>query len=159
MQWLRAAAAGCRLIESTIVAAARSGDLGRWLRDQGCSMRRCVGVLWSALLHADLAVARWLVDQAGCQLPDAGSTGWEPPLRGVAWGRVDGVAKLQWLQERGAPPMRAADNGIGGGAGDCSAANRPGRVGALPVVRLWGGRIAASQPRHRAASSSSSHVW
>ncbi len=98
---------GFHLCEGTAVAAARSGDLGRlqWLQDRGCPMG--VHTLASSLEHAGLDMARWLVDEAGVQLP--------PPLGGVGagWGDLltaaisssDGVEKLQWLRERGAPPL------------------------------------------------------
>ncbi len=110
MQWLmEAAPITCRLTESTTMAAARSGDLGRlrWLRGRGCQMRQ-QSVLFSALRHADLAVAQWLVDEAGCELPARADPGWEPLLRVATCCPVDGVAKLQWLQQRGAPPLDAA---------------------------------------------------
>ncbi len=111
MQWLLdAGGSDCRLQESTAVAAARSGDLGRlrWLRRQ---VRRPT-VLFSALRHANLAVAQWLVDEAGCRLPGAAGTGWEPLLRAAAWAPVDGAAKLQWLQDRGAPPLDNAASSV-----------------------------------------------
>ncbi len=120
MEWLMSKAG---LGPGTAAAAARSGDLGRlrWLRDRGCPMGG-YGVLQSALQHADLAVAQWLVDEAGCKLPAAGSNQewqrlpraaagtWEWPnlLRAAASAR-GAVAKLQWLVERGAPPLHRAE--------------------------------------------------
>ncbi len=101
-------------------AAARSGDLGRlrWLHDLGCPMGGIVisvygvekmPVLQCALQHADLAMVQWLVDEAGCELPDAGSTRvWQRLLSAAASAR-DAVAKLQWLGERGAPPLHEAE--------------------------------------------------
>ncbi len=64
-----------KLQESTAAAAARSGDLGRlqWLGARGCPMEG-LGVLKDALQHADLAVAQWLVDEAGCELPEEGGS-------------------------------------------------------------------------------------
>ncbi len=127
MEWVLAAAAAaasgfggssCCLGPSTAVAAVRSGDLGRlrWLQERGCPMDGESDVLESALQHADLAVAQWLVDEAGCELPAAGaeeySSGWEDLTAASARSAVDGVGKLQWLQERGAPPLDVADSRI-----------------------------------------------
>ncbi len=112
MEWLLGAAGSdCRLQESTALAAAQSGDLGRlqWLQGRGCAMGG-ERTICSALEHADLTVVQWLVDQAGCSLPQAGADyrSWHLPLRSSVKGR-DGVAKLQWLQERGAPPLQSMD--------------------------------------------------
>ncbi len=112
MAWLLAAPDNnCgRLQESNAAAAARSGDLGRlrWLREQGCPMGgESRSVLLSALQHANLAVAQWLVDEAGCcVLPAAESevAGWESLVR-ASFASIDGMAKLRWLQARGAPPL------------------------------------------------------
>ncbi len=107
MEWLLAAAEGaCSLQGSTAVAAARSGDLGRlrWLHDRGCPVD-VHGVLQSALQHADLAVAQWLVDEAECKLPAAGDgrgSGRGDVLKAAARG-TGAVAKLRWLRERGGP--------------------------------------------------------
>ncbi len=122
----------CRLQLSTAVAAARSGDLGRlrWLRDQGCPMGRRAGqgalvgevrVLETALRHADLAVAQWLVDEAGCGLPAAGGGGevaaeegdraWIKLLRAAA-DSPDTAAKWQWLHGRGGPSVAGAEPGL-----------------------------------------------
>ncbi len=94
-------------------AAVRSGDLGRlrWLRDrEGWDMRWAgSSVLHCALAESSLAVAQWLVEEGGCELPPAeGASTWE--YRGSSWEAymtaaarsADGVAKLQWLRERGA---------------------------------------------------------
>ncbi len=64
----------CSLAHGTAVAAVHSGDLGRlrWLHDRGCPMG-FMAALKCALEHAGLAVAQWLVDEAGCELPAAGS--------------------------------------------------------------------------------------
>ncbi len=99
----------CTLQESTAEAAARSGDLGRlrWLRERGCPMGG-YWVLQSALQHADLAVAQWLVNEAGCEMPTRGpvSSIFQPPPAILASIRgPDGVAKLQWLQGRGFPAL------------------------------------------------------
>ncbi len=114
MEWLmREGRASCSPDRNTAAAAARSGDLGRlhWLRDRGCPMGG-VQVLESALRHADLAVAQWLVDEAGCRLPAAGSTQeWHVLLKTAARAR-DALAKLQWLGERGAPPLNSAADGL-----------------------------------------------
>ncbi len=83
---------------------AASGDLGRllWLRDRGCPLVRD-WVLESALEHADLAVAQWLVDEAGCGLPGAAGNEWHWYSQLAACAKApEGAAKLQWLRERGA---------------------------------------------------------
>ncbi len=107
MEWILAEGNGtCSVQTTTAAAAARSGDLGRlrWLRDRGCPMD--LRVLRSALGHADLAVAQWLVEEGGVKLPepvegpDVGA--WEDLLEAAVW-RSDGVSKLQWLWEWGAP--------------------------------------------------------
>ncbi len=107
MEWVLSRGKGsCSLQGSTAAAAARSGDLGRlrWLRERGCPMGR--KTLESALQHADLAVAEWLVDEAGCKLPAAaGVKGQWERLLDAAAKSSGGVAKLQWLRERGAPPL------------------------------------------------------
>ncbi len=108
MEWVLAEGKGsCSLQEHTAAMAARTGDLGRlqWLRDRGCPVDR-EWVLVCAMEHAHLAVAQWLVDEAGCKLPAAGGQAgpWEPLLDAAAKS-PDGVAKLQWLRERGAPPL------------------------------------------------------
>ncbi len=104
MEWLLLQA-GCKLGHGTAAAAAGSGDLGRlrWLRERGCptNIHR---VLRSAVQHAELAVAQWLVDEGGCQLPSAGSDD-------RTWGKLalsaaespDGLEKVLWLQQKGAP--------------------------------------------------------
>ncbi len=140
MEWvLQAVAAGageggeydsprCRLQLSTAAAAARSGDLGRlrWLRDQGCPMGRRAGqggalcMLTTALRHADLGVAQWLVDEAGCRLPAAGGGDMAAEQRDNAWTDLlraaaespDAVAKWRWLQERGGPSVAGAEQGL-----------------------------------------------
>ncbi len=88
---------GSRLTVGTAAAAARSGDLARlrWLRERGCPLDSWQ-VLEAELRHADLSVAEWLVDEAGCPLPEPDAAG---PVASAA--AATGVAKLQWLQERG----------------------------------------------------------
>ncbi len=109
VQWVLTTGAGsCLLSEGIAVSAACSGDLARlqWLQDQGCPV--CSGrVLRSALGCADLAVAQWLVDEAGCSLPGTGAANhrrWGRLLTAAA-GSADGVAKWRWLRERGAPAL------------------------------------------------------
>ncbi len=113
----------CLLQLSTAAAAARTGDLARlqYLYEHGCDMvsnpfvedaEKWPCVPESALQHADLAVVQWLVDEAGCSLPDANGEGW----RWWPWSKLPeaaargpgAVAKLRWLQERGAPPLDGA---------------------------------------------------
>ncbi len=134
MEWVLSAGQGsCSLQESTAVAAARSGDLGRlrWLRDRGCPVSG-VQMLEFALRHADLTVAQWLVDEAGCELPAAGSSReWDVFTAAVR--ARDAVAKLQWLHDHGAPPLpRAGDNLL---VGVVYAAVRAGRVDVLQHLR------------------------
>ncbi len=109
--WILATSKGwCRLKESTAEAAACSGDLGRlqWLHDRGCPVGGC-RVLACALEHADLVAAQWLVDVAGCELPAAGDDeGWDSVLDAAA-SSPDGVMKLQWLQQHGAPALQDQD--------------------------------------------------
>ncbi len=119
MEWLMRAG-GRRLNPqgSTAEAAACSGDLGRlqWLRARGCPMEG-LGVLREALQHADLAVAQWLVDEAGCELPEDGGTdddtddedewGWGSLLEAAA-GSSDGLAKLGWLLQRRVGQLQAS---------------------------------------------------
>ncbi len=72
MQWALGEGGRWRkLQQSTAVAAARSGDLGRlrWLRDSRCPMDS-FEVLLAALEHADLCVVQWLLDEAGCRAPE-----------------------------------------------------------------------------------------
>ncbi len=119
MEWLMAVGGGrFRLQGRTAAAAARSGDLGRlqWLRQRGCPMGSW-GVLEEALQHADLAVAQWLVDEAGCELPPAVGTDdegmvegehhvWDSLLEAAARGS-DGLAKVGWLQQRWGGQLQA----------------------------------------------------
>ncbi len=137
----------CRLQSSTAAAAARSGDLGRlrWLRDQGCPMSHGAGpvpvgeqhVLAAALSRADLTVAQWLVDEAGCELPGMDSNipaeesdkTWTKLLRAAA-SSPDAVAKWQWLQERGGPSVAGAE---------------PSLVDELVLAAVQAGRVAALQ--------------
>ncbi len=114
VEWmLKEGAGSCRLQESTARAAAHRGDQGRlrWLRDRGCPMGglRTLEVL---LRRADLAVVQWAVDEGVCALPPEwdGEPGDWPSLQLAAAQSSDGVAKLQWLQERGSPPLQGPDN-------------------------------------------------
>ncbi len=112
MKWVLEAGGGsCSLRASTAEAAMRSGDLVRlrWLRRHGCPLHEGNwDNLALSLGTASLAVAQWLVDEAGCELPAAGSNTeaevakWRRLLSYTAQG-PDGVAKLRWLQECGAP--------------------------------------------------------
>ncbi len=108
MEWVLATAeeVTCSLQDSTAEAAARSKDLGRlhWLRDRGCPMGGFPAVE-AALAHADLAVAQWLVVEAGCELPAVGTSRWTPLLLAAATTATDGAEKLTWLQELGAPQV------------------------------------------------------
>ncbi len=114
MEWLLAAGAdSCCLRLSTAMAAASSGHLGRlrWLRDRGCPLGR--HALSTALEQAGLPVVQWLVGEGVCELPPrAGESEdsrrrWDTLLHAAAKA-TDGVAKLQWLQEQGAPLLTGA---------------------------------------------------
>ncbi len=109
MQLLVATFRSCEVQRGTAVAAARCGDLDRlrWLHSRGCPMDN-LQVLESALEHADLAVAAWLVDEAGCSLPAGGpaDVGWKALLE-AAVRDPGGLEKLAWLRERGAPSPTA----------------------------------------------------
>ncbi len=156
MEWVLAAAGGedCPLRSSTAEAAARSGDVVRlrWLRGRGCSVKDLL-VLLAALGHADLAVAQWLVDKAGCALP-ASNTGdldrdhfmWSPLLH-YSVQSADGVAKFHWLRERGCPPLLHSD--------DDSALLRLALVaaeaGMVEVVRYLHGEVGQGTLVHRHA--------
>ncbi len=109
IQWVLDAGQGLALRDSTAAAAAGLGDVGRlqWLWERGCPMGGSE-VLQSALEHAALAVAQWLVEKAGCTLPAAADDdrSWSR-LFGACVKSPDGAAKLQWLRERGAPPLHA----------------------------------------------------
>ncbi len=113
MQWILAESsdATCCLQGSTAAAAARSGGLARlrWLDLYGCPVaRRGAGVLRAALKHADLAVAQWLVDEAGCKLPSSTASGrWGPLCAAAAKGKGF-EAKLQWLEARRGAPLSAS---------------------------------------------------
>ncbi len=110
VMWALGAGSDVGLRASTAAAAACSGDLRRLrlLQRWGCPMG-AYWVLVPALEHADLAVAQWLVDEAGCELPaaDAGDDCNWYPLFEACVKAPDGAAKLQWLGERGAPPLHA----------------------------------------------------
>ncbi len=108
MEWVLASGrpGSCRLAAGTTAeAAVQSGNLGRlrWLRNRDCLLTG-EGVLLCALRHADLDVVQWLVDEGGCPLLP------RDPRRAVllheaAAKSPDGAAKMQWLQERGAPAL------------------------------------------------------
>ncbi len=135
MEWLMGVG-GRRFLPQagTAKAAARSGDLGRlrWLRERGCPVEG-LEVVEDALRHADLAVAQWLVDEAGCELPPAVGAdndtdeedewngllllgvGGREAKRQVGWGSLleaaarspDGVDKVRWLLQRRGGHLRA----------------------------------------------------
>ncbi len=146
---------------STAAAAACSGDLGRlqWLRDRGCPMGRGAGqgeadVLEAALQYAGLAVAQWLVDEAGYGLPVVGggdTAADERRLRDKTWASLmraaarspDAVAKWQWLQQQGGPSLVGAEGAL---VVDVTlAAVRAGQVEALQYLLslLGAGKVLA----------------
>ncbi len=152
MEWLLAAGGGsCHLRESTAAAAARSGDLGRlrWLHEHGCPMNDpspmgSPNVLAGALQYADLAVAQWLVDEAGCALPSArgGSSPWRALLEAAARGS-EAAAKIEWLEELLIPPWTLDDLLLGGTA---YALVRGGQVEVLQHLQSRPGLVAAQGP-------------
>ncbi len=108
MEWLLSVEGSrCSLNSTTAMAAVRYGDIGRlrWLRGRGCPMGGQL-VMVVALQRDDLAVAQWLVDEAGFELPKAGvdECHWMGYYR-VSARLPDGVAKMRWLKEQGAPPL------------------------------------------------------
>ncbi len=108
MEWV-VQRGGCSLTPGTAAAAARCGDLGRlqWLREQGCPCDS-FKVLAAALQHADLSVADWLVDEAGCPLPSPGRHDAEARAAVVTGAAASGkAAKLRWLQARGVELLSA----------------------------------------------------
>ncbi len=115
-EWLvvMGAGSGC-LPDSTAAAAACSGDLDRvqWLRDRGCPFG--LHALCGALEEANLPFVEWLVGEGVCELPlragdseDSSIWSWRA-LMDAAARSADGIAKLQWLQEQGAPSLMGAD--------------------------------------------------
>ncbi len=100
-------------LTNVLVSAAEAGrfDLVRHLYDMqhGQDLNNFQGrdILQSALQHADLAAADWLVDEAGVVLP----TGWVDTQAYWLWqaaargGRADA---LRWLVDRGVPPHQSA---------------------------------------------------
>ncbi len=120
LQWIVGAVGSDELClqESTLLHAACSGDLSRlqWLWGRGVRADLPRMLLY-ALCNGGLELVRWLVDEVGCRLPAAGGGdgdgdgdgdgGWGALLKAAATGS-DGVAKLQWLQERGAPSLMEA---------------------------------------------------
>ncbi len=117
MEWILREAGRCCVDLITIQAAACSGDPARlqWLKDSGrlalyaqyCPHTRLPD---QVVQEARLEMVQWLVDEAGWQLPETGPGGDElwPSFLEAAARSADGVAKLQWLQERGAPPLAAS---------------------------------------------------
>ncbi len=100
---------GYGTLRHTVESALLSGDPRRlrWLLDHGVVATWKSQVLPTRVLEQlSLDKVQLLVDEAGCRLPEPGvSSGqWEPLLQSAARSS-DGVAKLRWLQQRGAPPL------------------------------------------------------
>ncbi len=102
----------CALTEETAAAAAEANNLPllQWLYGRGCPMQ---AALATALRHADLPVAAWLVSYVGCVLPQMdGRAGADAAaarllrtrLTVAAAAAVDGIAKLDWLRAKGMSP-------------------------------------------------------
>ncbi len=115
VEWLHGVA-GTGLGVSVAQAAAAAGNvrLLQWLRGKGCQIGER-SVLFAALQHADLGVARWLVEEAGVQVPPPRTgtevwAGYENSWAGLCWAAaVSGdVGKLQWLQEWGGSLHKSA---------------------------------------------------
>lgn len=108
VEWLHGVA-GAGLGVSLAQAAAAAGNvrLLQWLRGRGCKVaERCV--LFAALQHADLEVARWLVKEAGVEPPPPSNvvwTGYENSWVGLCCAAAfsGDVRKLRWLQDWGGP--------------------------------------------------------
>ncbi len=102
-----------QLMLSAAEGAATSGNLPvlRWLCEQGLDLRGAgrgwsldaFGTIAGALRHGHVAVADWLVDEAGCPLPQEGEQAEE---RMILWGgaaRGGSVEAMRWLLQRGVP--------------------------------------------------------
>ncbi len=115
------------LLPPAAAGAAASGNMRvlRWLRRQGLDLRNCpgwlhvcpckysapwAGVLASALGNGHLHVADWLVDRAGCPLPQAQQHPIE--LQGIwqeaAGGSGASAESVRWLLRRGVPVHKVA---------------------------------------------------
>ncbi len=104
-----------QLLLSAAEGAATSGNLPvlRWLWEQGLDLRaagqgRGQGVLVVALQHGHVAVADWLVDEAGCPLPQQEQQAQE---RRHLWERAasgGSVEAMRWLLRRGVQVYRSA---------------------------------------------------
>ncbi len=177
MEWLLAVGKGsCSLQENTAAAAAISGDLGRlrWLRERGCPMGEdCMrrpypgrgATVLGALEHADLAVAQWMVDEAGVELPVAAVGGWEDTAGTRAWGLLyqaaartpDAVAKWQWLQSKGGPPLQGAEADLAlmaAGAGQLQAVQY--LLSLVPPPGPGGQGLVQGNPEHFGAAAAAS---
>ncbi len=111
IEWLQAQVGDVQSYGQWLVEPAMSAgqlDTVRWLLDDGCEYHT-TSVLQHALEHAGLDVAQWLVEDDVCSLPDEDSEegAWDTLLWAAARS-ADGVAKLQWLRENGAPPLDSA---------------------------------------------------
>ncbi len=101
-----------QLLAAAGEGAAASGSLPvlGWLREQGLG-RATLAMLTAALQQGHVAVADWLVDVAGCPLPqqEQHQEG-EEQLRDVwqAAGRSGSVEAMRWLIGRGVPVRWAA---------------------------------------------------
>ncbi len=123
-----------RLLTAAAAGAAASGDMDvlHWLQQQGMDLRteHDESYLWlagaapwwvvlaAALQQGHVAVADWLVDEAGCPLPQAGEQeqlrAHMEVWRGVALG--GSVDAMRWLLRRGVPvEERAVQYAAGAG--------------------------------------------
>ncbi len=115
-----------RLLAAAAAGAAASGNMAvlQWLQQQGMDLRteHDESYLWlsgaahwwvvlaAALQHGHVAVADWLVDVAGCPLPQAGVEEQLDPHAHVWRGAARGgsVDAMRWLLRRGVPVEEGA---------------------------------------------------
>ncbi len=147
VQWALTMGEGaCHPTGSTAVSAALSGDPARlrWLLEHGYEPPvdehgGAAVVPCRAMEQGSLGAVQWLVDEAGFRLPGGhGTVAWVQwkLLLQSAGKSPDGVAKLRWLQERGAPQLAADMQLLQGVALD---ATKAGQVEVLRYLLLVSG--------------------
>ncbi len=113
VEWVLATSGGsCSLQARTAAAAYSSGNVSMlcWLQGRGCPMDAYC-VLACTLEHKDFAAVEKLVEEEGCNLPapgDSSDKDWDTLLQAAAKS-ADGAAKLQWLEDHGAPLLQLDD--------------------------------------------------
>ncbi len=123
---------GCRAPTAAEYLAVFSDDLPRLRRIQQRGFEQFGNwqLLAAALRHADLSLAQWLMDAAGCLIPPAAAH--ELAAAAAASGSV---AKLRWLQSRGVSLSPPAPHQ----AVPIKAAAAHGQLEALRFLHLEGG--------------------